>query len=196
MDGMINFYLRFRSCGLGPIELLAGAHVPDTLEASVPRSQSAMKSSKGCNSRQFSLEIVLESDIPSYTGGLGVLAGDTMRFAADLAVPMVAVTLVSRNEYFHQRLDSSGRQPRSRSSGSLKGLPARAAGATLGTIEGRSVHLRAWRYEVEGAGAFQVPVYSLGQRSTGKLPWNRSLTDFLYGGDSRCRLCQGVVPGL
>ena len=58
----------------------------------------------------FSMEIGLSSDVPTYSGGLGVLAGDMIRAAADLKVPMVGVTLLHRKGYFYQRLDSSGRQ--------------------------------------------------------------------------------------
>lgn len=58
----------------------------------------------------FSMEIALENDIPTYSGGLGVLAGDSLRAAADIGLPMVAVTLVSRAGYFRQEIDPQGRQ--------------------------------------------------------------------------------------
>jgi starch phosphorylase len=58
----------------------------------------------------FSMEIALEPDLPTYSGGLGILAGDTLRSAADLGAPMVAVTLAYRKGYFRQSLDASGRQ--------------------------------------------------------------------------------------
>ena len=58
----------------------------------------------------FSMEIALRNEIPTYSGGLGVLAGDTLRSAADLEMPMVAVTLVSRRGYFRQEIDTTGRQ--------------------------------------------------------------------------------------
>ena len=58
----------------------------------------------------FSREIALRNEIPTYSGGLGVLGGDTLRSAADLELPMVAVTLVSRRGYFRQELDTTGRQ--------------------------------------------------------------------------------------
>ena len=58
----------------------------------------------------FSMEIGLEPTIPTYAGGLGVLAGDTLRSAADMGMPMVAVTLLARKGYFHQRIDASGWQ--------------------------------------------------------------------------------------
>src|SRR4030042_1237467 len=58
----------------------------------------------------FSMEIGVHNDIPTYSGGLGVLAGDTIRSGADLKLPMVAVTLLSRKGYFRQEIDESGRQ--------------------------------------------------------------------------------------
>ena len=56
------------------------------------------------------MEIALEPQSPTYSGGLGILAGDTIRSAADLGIPMVAVTLLHRQGYFRQSLDSSGNQ--------------------------------------------------------------------------------------
>lgn len=58
----------------------------------------------------FSMEIALEPDIPTYSGGLGVLAGDMLRSAADLGISLVGVTLVHRNGYFRQRFDRGGQQ--------------------------------------------------------------------------------------
>jgi starch phosphorylase len=58
----------------------------------------------------FSMEVGLDSAIPTYSGGLGVLAGDTLRAAADLGLPMVGITLLHRRGYFRQRLDAAGNQ--------------------------------------------------------------------------------------
>ncbi|MBI2470273.1 MAG: glycogen/starch/alpha-glucan phosphorylase, partial [Planctomycetes bacterium] len=58
----------------------------------------------------FSMEIGISNNIPTYSGGLGVLAGDTIKSGADLKIPMVAVTLLSKNGYFRQDIDSDGRQ--------------------------------------------------------------------------------------
>ena len=62
----------------------------------------------------FSMEIALENSMPSYSGGLGVLAGDTIRAAADLRLPMIAVSLLYRKGYFSQRLPKTARRPKSR----------------------------------------------------------------------------------
>ncbi len=65
---------------------------------------------KGQKIAYFSMEIGLRNEIPTYAGGLGVLAGDTIRSAADLSIPLVAVTLVSNKGYFRQSLDAFGTQ--------------------------------------------------------------------------------------
>jgi len=109
----------------------------------------------------FSMEIALEAGIPTYSGGLGVLAGDTIRSAADLKVPMVAVTLLHRKGYFYQRLDSSGWQREEPVNWNVKDILEEMPPQTAVTLEGRTIHLRSWRYEVRGEGGFRVPVYFL-----------------------------------
>src|SRR5437762_11859608 len=93
----------------------------------------------------FSMEICLDPAIPTYSGGLGVLAGDTLRSAADLKLPMVGVTLLHRKGYFRQHIDEQGNQSEGpvewRPESMLHELPGRAILA----IEGRDVHVRAWR---------------------------------------------------
>src|SRR5215211_7023258 len=103
----------------------------------------------------FSMEIGLDVGMPTYSGGLGVLAGDTIRAAADLKVPMVAVTLLYRKGYFHQRLDATGWQREEHAEwvvgDFLEEMPQRASVM----VEGRTVCLRPWRYEVSGVGGFK-----------------------------------------
>src|SRR5262245_56260688 len=109
----------------------------------------------------FSMEIALDKAIPTYSGGLGILAGDTLRSAADLSVPVVGVTLLHRKGYFHQHIDQSGNQTEEpvvwRPEDGLEPVDARASVQ----IEGRTVHLRAWKYPVRGASGHEVPVYLL-----------------------------------
>jgi glycogen phosphorylase len=144
----------------------------------------------------FSMEIGLEPKMPTYAGGLGVLAGDTIRAAADLKVPLVGVTLLHRKGYFRQRLDANGWQIEEpvewEVESFLSEMPARAAV----TIEGRRVQLRAWRYEVAGVSGFLVPVYFLDADLPENSEWDRTLTHFLYGGDERYRLCQEIILGI
>jgi starch phosphorylase len=144
----------------------------------------------------FSMEIGLESGMPTYSGGLGVLAGDTIRSAADLDVPMVAVSLIHRRGYFFQRLDAQGRQSEEPVAWPVNDFAELIdERATVG-IEGRTVHVRAWRYRVTGESGHVVPVYLLDTDVSENQPWDRTLTDVLYGGDDHYRLCQEMVLGV
>ncbi|MGH7455327.1 MAG: alpha-glucan family phosphorylase, partial [bacterium] len=130
----------------------------------------------------FSMEVGLETELPTYSGGLGVLAGDTIRSAADLKVPMIAVALLHRKGYFSQRLDAGGWQREEPVEWNVENflteMPVRAAVM----IEGRTVLLRAWKYEVVGNLGFKVPVYFLDADLPENAPEDRRLTDSLYGG--------------
>ena len=109
----------------------------------------------------FSMEIALDKAIPTYSGGLGVLAGDTLRSAADLALPVVGVSLLHRKGYFEQQIDEAGNQSESPSDWRPEvGLEAVDARASV-MIEGRPVAIRAWKYPVRGITGHEVPVYLL-----------------------------------
>jgi glycogen phosphorylase len=142
------------------------------------------------------MEIGLEAGMPTYSGGLGILAGDTIRSAADLKVPMVAVTLLHRKGYFYQRLEQDGWQREEPSEwvvdDFLKEMPVRSSV----TIEGRAVQLRAWKYQVAGIGGYKIPVYFFDADLPENSEWDRTLTHYLYGGDRHYRLCQEVILGI
>jgi len=144
----------------------------------------------------FSMEIALENAMPSYSGGLGVLAGDTIRAAADLRLPMVAVSLLYRKGFFTQRLSEDGSQTEEpvewRVEDFLTEEPARASVP----IEDRRVELRCWRYGVKGVHGFEVPVYFLDAELPSNAEADRALTGTLYGGDSYYRLRQEVLLGI
>ena len=132
----------------------------------------------------FSMEIALEPGMPTYSGGLGVLAGDTIRSAADLKVPMVAVTLLYRKGYFYQRLDGDGWQREDPMHWVIENFLEKVPQKSSVHIEGRVVHLGAWKYEVQGLGGFRVPVYFLDTDLPENSEWDRNLTQYLYGGIS------------
>jgi starch phosphorylase len=144
----------------------------------------------------FSMEIGLESAMPTYSGGLGVLAGDTLRAAADLGLPMVGVTLLHRKGYFRQHLDAQGNQSEAPATWDPEKLLEPQTPRATVSIEGRPVRLRAWRYLVQGVSGRVVPVYFLDTALPENSPWDQTLTDYLYGGDPRYRLCQEVVLGM
>jgi glycogen phosphorylase len=143
----------------------------------------------------FSMEIAIDPTMPTYSGGLGVLAGDTVRSAADLKVPMVAVTLLHRKGYFRQKLDANGWQTEEPDDWKAEGLLEEARRVSV-TIEGREVQLRAWKYEVKGISGATVPVFLLDSQLPENSESDRTLTDTLYGGDARYRLCQEIILGI
>jgi starch phosphorylase len=144
----------------------------------------------------FSMEIALDQTLPTYSGGLGVLAGDTLRSAADLGVPLLAITLVYRNGYFRQHLDPNGAQSEETQPWDPERTLERVDGRVELEIEGRRVLVRAWKYTVKGVTGETVPVYLLDTNLPENAPEDRVLTDSLYGGDQRYRLCQETVLGL
>lgn len=142
------------------------------------------------------MEIALEPHIPTYSGGLGVLAGDTLRSAADLGLPMVGVTLVHRKGYFRQRLDREGRQIEEPEPWRPEEKAELLDRATSVNIEGRRVIVRAWRYWIGGASGHKLPIYLLDTGVPDNSSWDQTLTDYLYGGDRHYRLCQEAVLGI
>lgn len=134
--------------------------------------------------------------MPTYSGGLGVLAGDTLRAAADLGIPMIGVTLVHREGYFRQHLDAEGSQSETAATFEPEKVLTPADARVSVEIEGRRVSVRAWRYDIRGIADHRVPVYLLDTDLTENAPQDRALTHRLYGGDERHRLAQEVVLGL
>ncbi len=152
--------------------------------------------SEGRKIAYFSMEIALETGMPTYSGGLGVLAGDTIRAAADLRVPIVAVTLLHRKGYFYQKFDRDGWQREESVEWIVEDYLEEMTPRASVSLEGRTVHLRSWIYEVSGVGGYKVPVYFLDADLPENSEWDRTLTHFLYGGDQHYRLCQEVILGI
>ena len=144
----------------------------------------------------FSMEIALSRELPTYSGGLGMLAGDTLRSAADMAAPMVAVSLAHRRGYFRQNLDSVGQQTESPVPWSPETTLPSARQVVSISMQGRKVAVCAWRYDIKGDAGYVIPVFLLDTDLEGNDPYDRTLTDTLYGGDTYYRLCQETVLGL
>jgi starch phosphorylase len=144
----------------------------------------------------FSMEIALSPTLPTYSGGLGILAGDTLRSAADTSAPMVAVSLAHRRGYFRQHLDAVGQQTETDVPWSPESTLPSANELISITMQDREVMLRAWRFDVLGVTGHIVPVFLLDSDVEGNDAWDRRLTDHLYGGDTYYRLCQETILGL
>lgn len=144
----------------------------------------------------FSMEIGVLNDIHTYSGGLGVLAGDTIRSAADLKLPLLAVTLISRRGYFLQDIDGDGNQVEHPADWDLpkhmKPLPDRV----ILMLEGRKVAVRAWLYVQKSVTGGSVPLFFLDTDLPENAPQDREITAQLYGGDLRYRLKQEAVLGI
>ena len=144
----------------------------------------------------FTMEIAARADIPTYSGGLGILAGDTIRAAADLELPVVAVSLVSRNGYFRQALDAEGWQSEAPDPWDPATTLQRLGAKVVVPIEGRDVWVGAWLYTVAGHVGGHAPVIFLDTDLPENDAADRELTHQLYGGDVTYRLKQEIVLGI
>jgi starch phosphorylase len=144
----------------------------------------------------FSMEIALEPAMPTYCGGLGVLAGDMLRAAADSDFSMSGVSLLHRKGYFRQRLAADGSQTEEPCEWRVERFLKELAPRVKVFIDGRAVHLRAWQYDVAGVSGGSVPVYLLDTNLPENSEWDRHITDHLYGGDRWYRICQEIILGI
>jgi starch phosphorylase len=142
------------------------------------------------------MEIGIDNSLHTYSGGLGVLAGDTLRAAADLNVPLLGLTLIHRQGYLRQKLSADGWQTEEPDPWEIEQFLQAESPRISVIIEGRQVQVRAWRYDVRGIRGFEVPVYFLDTNLPENTEFDRSLTDFLYGGDEHYRLCQEIILGV
>ena len=144
----------------------------------------------------FSMEIGIRPDIPTYSGGLGVLAGDILKSSADLGVPVIGVSLMYRKGFFTQTIDVTGWQKESETEWDpSKEMTLLPFDVQL-TLEQRKVNVRVWCYEIKGYDSFNVPVYFLDTDFDENDPEDRKLTWYLYGGDEKYRLRQELLLGL
>jgi starch phosphorylase len=144
----------------------------------------------------FSMEIGIMSEIPTYSGGLGVLAGDTIRSSADLKIPLVGVTLLTRKGYFRQDIDPEGNQIEMPDEWNPEEYLHRLPHKVKVGIEGREVAVGAWTYVLVSVTGGKVPIIFLDTDLEDNLPEDRAITHYLYGGDEAYRLKQEIVLGI
>ncbi len=142
------------------------------------------------------MEIGLKDEIPTYSGGLGVLAGDTVRSSADLKLPLVAVTLVSKKGYFRQEITADGRQIEHPSEWNPSKFMTLLPAEVKVQIQNRDVKVKAWLYKVQSITGGEAPVLFLDTDVEGNIPEDREIAFYLYGGDERYRLKQEIVLGI
>jgi len=151
---------------------------------------------EGSKIAYFSMEIGINTDMHTYSGGLGVLAGDVIRSSADLKIPLVALTLFSKKGFLQQKLTPDGWQMEVPDewdpSKFMKLLPE----TVTVKIEGRDVGIGVWVYEQESLTGGTIPVLFLTTDVEGNTQEDREITDFLYGGDEKYRLKQEIVLGI
>jgi len=144
----------------------------------------------------FSMEIGLSAEIPTYSGGLGILAGDTIKSSADLKIPLVAVTLISKKGYFRQDIDDSGHQieyPIDWNPSSFMELSPKKIKVK---IEDRDVYIQSWKYKVKSITGGEILVFYLDTDVHENTVEDRNISSYLYGGDDIYRLKQEIVLGI
>jgi len=144
----------------------------------------------------FSMEIGITNSIPTYSGGLGVLAGDIVKASADLKLQMVALTLVSRKGYFNQKITNTGEQRESPNIWDPSKILFKVPKTVTIILEGRSVEIQAWLYEHRSQNGGLIPILFLDTDLENNTPEDRQITDYLYGGDKKYRLKQEIVLGI
>lgn len=144
----------------------------------------------------FTMEIGLESEMPTYAGGLGMLAADIMRSSADLNLPMVCVTIGWEHGYLRQSIHEDGTQEYTQINWNKADFVKRLEPTVTVTVAGRTVTIAAWEYTISGETGHTVPVYFLDTNVPENTPEDRTITKQLYGGDGAMRLAQEVVLGI
>jgi len=172
------------------------------MEASVIELKEKIDSEKYLNTigkpkiAYFSMEIGLDKRIPTYSGGLGILAGDTLKSCADLNVPIVGITLLCENGYFYQKIDEEGSQIELPINFNINDFLTLLPSKTNVTIEDRIVNIRIWLYLIKGLTGYLVPVFYLDTNVKSNNEVDREITKQLYGGDDKYRLAQEIILGI
>lgn len=144
----------------------------------------------------FSMEIGIIPEMHTYSGGLGILAGDTLKSAADLRIPMIGITLIHRMGYFRQELDPFGRQIEHPDPWDIEKYLNKLDVMVEVKIENKPVYVTAWLYVIQSTTGGKLPILFLDTDIPENDPQYRTLTHYLYGGDLEYRLKQEIVLGI
>lgn len=145
----------------------------------------------------FSMEIGIRNSIPTYSGGLGILAGDTLKSCADLEIPIIGITMLNEHGYFFQQIDQDGNQIAQPTNWAVNDYLELTPIQTTIKIQNRNVHIQVWKYLITGETGFAIPIYFLDTNLASNDEFDRHLTSHLYkGGDLDYRLSQEMVLGI
>ncbi|MCM2359411.1 MAG: glycosyltransferase family 1 protein [Geobacteraceae bacterium] len=160
--------------------------------------EKSYRGEKTLHAAYFSMEFGLHESLPVYSGGLGVLAGDHLKSASDLGIPLVGVGLLYRQGYFRQYLNIEGWQQEFYPENDFYNLPLRLEKDDSGAprlfeldLQGRRVKVQIWRVQVG-----RVPLYLLDTNLDENAPEDREITTRLYGGDQDMRIRQEILLGI
>ncbi len=148
------------------------------------------------NIAYFSMEIGLNPDIPTYSGGLGILAGDILKSASDLGVPMIGMTLLYKKGYFAQKMTEDGRQTERPVEWNPSKFLTKLPNQVTLTMNGRNVTIGVWTLTLTGESGHPLPIFFLDTDIQQNTCEDRALTAELYGGDNKYRLCQELILGI
>ena len=144
----------------------------------------------------FSMEIGIKQEMHTYSGGLGVLAGDTLKSAADLGMPVIGVSLLHEKGYFNQILNEHGEQREEEDIWNKEEYLSYLNKDVYVKVHDRTVKVRGWLYELKGVNDNVLPIIFLDTNLEENSEFDRTLTSHLYGGDRYYRLCQEVILGI
>ncbi len=144
----------------------------------------------------FSMEVALEPDIPTYSGGLGILSGDTLRSAADISLPIVGITMLYSGGYFYQLITQEGNQVEKPIRWDFLDSFEDTKKIVRVPLQEKEIAIKAWRYIIHGVNGHEVPVLLLDTNLPENEPWQRNLTSALYDAHKFNRVSQEIILGM
>ncbi|MFT4303729.1 MAG: alpha-glucan family phosphorylase [Candidatus Woesearchaeota archaeon] len=144
----------------------------------------------------FTMEVGISHMIPTYSGGLGILAGDILKSYADINLPVIGITLLNSKGYFYQKFDENHNQIEDPVNWNIEESMELLPNKVVVNIEGRDVYVKAWKHMIRGQLGHNIPVIFLDTDCEENSEWDKNITSHLYGGDRWYRLCQEIVLGV